>query len=201
MSKMKLLGTTALTALKRVGLGAAILALGTLFTSKPLGWAANISFPPGYTPPATAVYTPSNPTAPASTSAFAMQGLGSYITPITPSGSVDITIQATLTDSATTVGEGIILKLYTIPIPSGGSCPANAANVPGSAVQVGAQVEWATGVTLTTAADLFQPLYIHGVARGLTPGQQYCIDVAAESVTTASAVALTNVTVVLKEIG
>lgn len=187
--------------LRRFGLCAALLSVLALLFSDPAGHGANVSFPSGYIPPATAIYTPANPTAPASTSAFAMQGLGSLLTPITPAANVLVIVTGTLTDSATTVGNGIILKLYYMPIASGGSCPANAASVPGSAVQIGAQTEWATGVTLTTAADLFEPIKIEGVARGLTPGQQYCFDVAAESVTTASNVAITNITVTLVEIG
>ena len=160
-------------------------------------------FPPaGYTPPATVqANVPVAPTAPASTSAYKMQGLGALITPQYPAGQVLAIFQATATDSGTTVGEGILLQAYYGPMSAGTAVPANAAAVPGSAVALGPLVEWATGVTLTTAADLFQPIYVIAVAKGLIPGQQYWFDLAAESVITASVVALTNVSVTLVEIG
>jgi len=162
---------------------------------------ASGSQPYGYITPQTADTSPANPTAPASTSAYKMQGLGALITPSTPSGSVLAIISGTLTDSATTVGEGINLQLYYGPIVSGTAPPANAAAIPASAVALGPPMTWASGVTLTTAADLFQPFCLHGMAKGLSPNQQYWFDVAAESVIGASIVAITNAHVTLAEIG
>lgn len=162
---------------------------------------ATIQPPYGYIAPAVAVYTPANPTAPASTSAYKMQGLGSLLTPVTPAANVLVQIYATLTDSATTVGEGINLQLWYGPMVNGVAAPANAADIPASGVQLGTTLSWETGVTLTTAADSLIPVTLVGLAKALAPGQQYWFDIAAESITTASDVALTNVTVVLTEIG
>lgn len=160
------------------------------------------SSPPyGYIMPATADTSPANPTAPASTSLYKMQGLAALITPTTPAGNILCIISAVLTDSATTVGEGINLQLYYGPIVSGTAPPANTNSPPNNAVALGPIMSWATGVTLTTQADLLQPIVVHGVAKGLSPGQQYWFDVAAESITTASDVAMTNCHVTLVEIG
>ncbi len=157
--------------------------------------------PFGYITPQTVDNLPANPTAPASTSAFLMQGLAALITPAAPPGNVLAMISAVLTDGATTVGEGISLQLYYGPIVNGVAPPANAGAIPNNAVALGPVMKWATGVTLTTAADLFQPILVHGIAKGLTPGQQYWFDVAAESIIGASQVAMTNVHVSLAEIG
>src|SRR5262249_23164431 len=157
--------------------------------------------PYGYIAPQCVDTSPANPTAPASTSAFKMQGLAALITPSTPVANVLALVSGTLTDAAVTVGEGIILQLYYGPVVSGVSPPTNAAAIPNNAVTLGPQMEWATGVTLTTAADSFAPFCMHGVAKGLTPGQQYWFDVAAESVIGASQVAITNPHVTLVEIG
>ena len=157
--------------------------------------------PFGYIVGQTADTSPANPTAPANTTAYFMQGLGALLTPTTPSGQVLVLISGTLTDSATTVGEGIKLQIYYGPMVAGVAAPANAGAIPAAAVPLGPVMIWATGVTLTTAAELFQPFCIHGVAKGLTPNQQYWFDLAAESVTTASDVAITNAHISLAEIG
>lgn len=160
------------------------------------------SQPPfGYIAPQTVDNSPANQTAPSSTSAYKMQGLAALITPSTPACNVLAIISGVLTDSATTVGNGINIQLYYGPVVSGVSPPANAAAIPTNAVAVGPVMSWATGVTLTTAADLLQPIIVHGLVKGLTPGQQYWFDIAAESVTTASNVAITNPHVTLAEIG
>jgi hypothetical protein len=157
--------------------------------------------PYGYITPSVAMTTVAAPTAPASTSVFAMQGLAAIITPATPSGNVLCLISGTLTDAAVTVGEGIILQIYYGPVLSGAAPPANAAAPPNSAVAIGPTQEWATGVTLTTSALLFQPFCIHAVARALVPGQQVWFDLAAKSVTGASQVAITNAAISLVEVG
>lgn len=151
-------------------------------------------------PVAIANAQPTNPTAPASTSAFKLQGLAALITPQTPQANILALISATLTDSATTVGEGINVQIAYGPVVSGVAPPANGAALPAGAVLLGPVRAFATGVTLTTAADLFNPITLHGVAKGLTPGQQYWFDVYAESIIGASVVALTNVQVDLVEI-
>lgn len=155
----------------------------------------------GYIIPAGAVYTPSNPVAPASTSAYKMQGLGMVLTPLTPSPKILIDISTSLTVNATTVGIGINLQLWYGPVMSGIAVPANGGAIPTTAIQLGSTCTYETGVTLTTAADQIFPLDICGMAIGLTPGQQYWFDLAAESITTASACALTSINGVLVEIG
>ena len=160
-----------------------------------------ISPPYGYITPSVAATTPANPTAPASTSAYKMQGLGGLITPATPAANILALISATLTDAATTVGEGINMQLYYGPMVAGVAAPANGAAIPAAGVSLGPVMTWASGVTLTTAADSFIPVTLQGIAKGLIPGQQYWFDVAAESVIGASQVAMTNVNVSLIEIG
>ena len=157
--------------------------------------------PFGYVVPSAAVYTPANPTAPASTSAYKMQGLGMLLTPLTASPKILANISATLTVSATTVGVGINMQMWYGPVQSGVAVPANGAAIPTSALQLGTTSTYETGVTLTTAADQFFPLDLMGLAIGLTAGQQYWFDIAAESITTASACALTQINGVLVEIG
>jgi peptidoglycan hydrolase-like protein with peptidoglycan-binding domain len=156
--------------------------------------------PYGYVPPATVTTLPANPTAPASTSAYKMQGLAQLITPAAPSANVLAIFMATLTDSATTVGEGINMQVWYGPVVSGVAPPANGAAIPQGATQLCATFSWESGVTLTTAADSLIPVTLAGLAKGLTSGQQYWFDIAAESITTASDVALTNVTAILAEI-
>ena len=155
----------------------------------------------GYIIPSSATYSPANPTAPASTSAYKMQGLSMLITPATPSGKIFANINATLAVNATTVGIGINLQLWYGPVISGVAPPANAAAIPAGAAQLGPTTTYETGVTLTTAADSMIPIDLMGLAVGLTPGQQYWFDLAAESITTASACQLTQVSGVLVEIG
>lgn len=153
----------------------------------------------GYQAGAIALAQPAGPTAPASTSAYKMQGLAATFTP-NVSGNVVAIFTATVNASATTVGNGINLQPYVGQIVGSNVAPANAAAIPGNANQIGNTVTFATGVTLTTAADLFQPITVIGLAKALIPGQQYWFDLAAESVTTASDNALVNVTVILFEV-
>jgi hypothetical protein len=155
---------------------------------------------PGYVPPALAETSPANPTAPASTAAYKMQGLGALITPATFNPNILALIQATINAAATTVGNGINLQLWYGPMVAGVAAPANGAAIPAAAVQLGTTKTFATGVTLTTAADLFSPVMIAGIAKGLVQGQQYWFDIAAESVTTISDNALINVDVILVEV-
>jgi hypothetical protein len=130
-----------------------------------------------------------------------MQGLSMLITPAAPTGKIICNIGATLAVNATTVGIGINLQLWFGPVVSGIAPPANAAAIPAGALQLGPTTSYETGVTLTTAADQLFPIDLMGLATGLTPGQQYWFDIAAESITTASACQLTQVNGVLFEMG
>lgn len=162
-----------------------------------------MSFPnnvPNYVPPALAETSPANPTAPASTSAYKMQGLGALITPATGAPNVLAIIQGVINASATTVGNGVNLQLWYGPMVAGVAAPANGAAIPAAGIQLGTTKTWATGVTLTTAADSFIPFSIAGLAKGLVQGQQYWFDLAAESVTTISDNAIINADVLLTEI-
>lgn len=158
------------------------------------------ALPYGYIVPSTAIYNPVSPTAPASTSAYKMQGLSMLLTPVTPSGKVCINIGATIITSAVTNGHGINLQLWYGPVVSGVAPPANAAAIPNGALQLGVTSTYETGVTLTTAANFMLPIDIMGIATGLTPNQQYWFDIAAESVGTASEYSLSQVNGVLFEI-
>lgn len=155
--------------------------------------------PASYWAPSSANYSPSNPTAPASTAAYKMQGLAGLITPATPAGVVVCLISAQLIVTQTTVNTGINLQLYYGLMQNGVAAPANAASIPSNANALGPIRTWTTGVTLTTAADAITPITLHGVVQGLTPGAQYWFDVAAESVQTASACQLINPVITLFE--
>ena len=130
---------------------------------------------------------PSNPTAPASTSTYAMQGLAGTITP-KHSGSVRITICATITNSSGTAGDGILFQISD----GTGTAPANAASLTGT--QVGQPMEYVNAAALT-AADVQVPACTTAVITGLAIGTARWIDLAAKSVGTVSVTALTNVSV------
>lgn len=156
--------------------------------------------PIGYVPPACAATQPANPTAPASTSAAKMQGLAAVITPQLPAGNVLCIINALMTAAANTIAYGLVAQLYCGPVTSGVAPPANAGAIPASAVALGQSKTKENAVAWTTAADYSDPWTFVGLARGLTPGQQYWFDVALTSLGTASDNALTNVDVWLMEI-
>lgn len=155
-----------------------------------------------YTPPAVAVTTPANPTAPASTSAYKLQGLGGLITPQKAGGNVLAIVMGTMNASAaTTAGNGMNMQLAYGPVVNGVAPPANTALLPAGAVLVGNPVAAGAGTTLTAVGDYFCPVTLAAIVKGLTPGQQYWFDVYAESITTASDNALINITMSLIEIG
>ena len=137
-----------------------------------------------------------NPTAPASTSAFKMQGLGVLFTPVR-TGMVFCKISAHVvaTTTTTTVGSGIIVQGMYGAIVSGTAPPANASAPLGSAVTFTAARNWASGVTFTTTEDAYEPIEVAGVIPGLQIGQQYWFDLQAESLVTASLFGLANVQV------
>lgn len=159
------------------------------------------SQPYGYIVPAVAQYNPASPVAPSSTAAYKMQGLGMVITPVTPSPKILANISTTLIVTATTVSIGINLQLWYGPVMSGIAVPVNGGAIPATAFQLGTTMTWENGVTLTTAASLMMPVDITGIAMSLVPNQQYWFDIAAESITTASACQLTQINGILQEIG
>ena len=105
-----------------------------------------------YIKPAVVTTAPgTNPTAPASTSAYKMQGIGACITPQSPAGVVLAIFHGTLNAAATTVGNGIATQIWYGPVVSGTAIPANAGAIPSTAIQLGTTQQFATGVTLTNA--------------------------------------------------
>lgn len=135
-----------------------------------------------------------SPTAPASTSAYAMQGLAGAITP-SKTGVVLVTISGTVVaPTGTTVNNGI---LYQISYGTG-SAPANAGTLAGT--QVGAVGQYTSAVAPTAAADVHVPFSTSVVVTGLTVGTAYWIDLAAKSVTTASQMGLSAVSISIIEL-
>jgi hypothetical protein len=144
------------------------------------------------TPKGTGQTAVSAPTAPASTSAYAMQGLAGSIKPTT-TGSVLIIISGTVVSpSGTAAGNGIKYQISY----GTGTAPANAATLTGT--QVGTVQEYTNPATVT-AADVNQPFSHAVVITGLTAGTTYWIDEAAESVATVSDMGLANVSVTAVE--
>lgn len=126
-----------------------------------------------------------NPTASGSTSAYTMQGLAGSITP-TKSGNVLITVCGTIITSSGTIDLGVKYQISY----GTGTAPSNGASLTGT--QVGIVQEYTIPVAIT-AADLHTPFSISVVVPGLTVGSTYWIDLAAEAVTSASAVGFSNV--------
>jgi hypothetical protein len=130
------------------------------------------------------------PTAPASTSAFAMQGLSNGVSVITPAttGNVHVTAWGTITTTSGAVAaDGIIHQLYY----GMGNGPANAAAIPSGSSPLCVQQEW-----LASAAGVTdKPFSLSCVVGSLVPGTSYWFDLAAESVGHVSVTGLSNVTV------
>lgn len=138
-------------------------------------------------PSAASQSSPANPTAPASTAAYKMQGLAGSITPIR-TGTVQVTISGTVLCSTVTAGDGIAWQLSY----GTGAAPANAANLTGT--QVGTPQEYTNPGTVT-AADVHIPFSVQAVITGLTTGTAYWIDLAAKSIGTVSSGNLSAVSV------
>ena len=139
---------------------------------------------------------PSNPTAPASTGAYKMQGLGAsaVITP-TRSGKIIVTFSGTVISPAgTAAGNGLGYQISY----GTGTAPANAAALTGT--QVGTIQSWVNPTTVV-AADVFVPFSTTAIITGLTVGTTYWLDLAAESVGTASDMGLSTVSVSAAEFG
>lgn len=142
---------------------------------------------PFFGPPAVTQSSAASPTAPASTSAYKMQGLAGTITPLV-SGTVAIDVCGTLAASSTTINDGINLQISI----GSGSAPSNAGTLAGT--QIGQIVTYTNPATVT-AADVHVPFCHSAIATGLSVGTAYWIDEAAESVTSASDTKLTAVNI------
>jgi hypothetical protein len=135
----------------------------------------------------------SAPTAPASTSVYAMQGLAASIRPVV-TGTVMITISGTVVSPAgTAAGNGIAYQISY----GTGTAPTNAAALTGT--QPGT-VQTYTNPTTVVAADVNIPFSHSVIVTGLTINTFYWIDEAAESVATVSDMGLANVSVSVREI-
>lgn len=144
-------------------------------------------------PPATPAYGSKNITsaitAPNSTSAFKMQGLSGSITP-EASGDILVIISGTvIANTGTTATHG---AKYQISYGTG-TAPGSNATLAGT--QVGAIGEYRNGFALSADTDLNFPFSIAATITGLTPGTAYWLDLAAESVTTASDIGFANVNI------
>ena len=137
--------------------------------------------------------TVSAPTAPASTSAYKMQGLAGTITPAT-SGNVTITISGTIiSPTGALAGDGISYQLSE----GISTAPSNGAALTGT--QIGVPQAASLEVAATAAADVSIPFSLSYRVTGLTVGTPVWIDLAAKSLTTASDIGLSNVSIVAIE--
>jgi len=160
--------------------------LQTLFYSPEHGWAVGPSTTVAATENASYQNVVSAPTAPASTSAYAMQGLAGGVTP-SNSGRVLLLVSGTIVSPVgTTAGLGIDLQLSY----GTGSAPANAAAITGT--QVGAVMAYTNAGTVT-AVDVNVPFSIHAVVSSLTVATSYWFDLAAKSLGTASDMGIANI--------
>jgi hypothetical protein len=150
----------------------------------------------GYNQPssyANSAITVAAPTAPASTSVYAMQGLAGSITPGV-TGNVLVIISGTiLAPAGTTVDNGILYQI------SYGTGVAPTANAVLTGTQVGLPQEFTLFVAATAAADVHVPFSITYLVTGLAIGTTYWVDLAAESVTTISQMGFANVSIVAAE--
>ncbi len=135
---------------------------------------------------------PGNPTAPASTSTYTMQGLAGAITPVV-SGSILVIITGSFHSTTVTAGDGILVQASY----GTSTAPSNAGALAGT--QLGAIIEYANANTVVVA-DSFTPFTVTAVITGLVVGTAYWLDLAAKSVATASSVGAVNVSISAIEI-
>jgi hypothetical protein len=151
-----------------------------------------VLFSPATGEAATNVLVGSAPTAPASTSAFKMQGLAGTITP-QHTGTVLVIVSGTLTSATVTAGDGITYQISY----GTGSAPANAGTLAGT--QAGPIQVYKNPATVT-AADVAVPFSVSTIITGLTLNTAYWLDLAAKSVGTASSGGVGGVSIVAVEI-
>jgi hypothetical protein len=143
-------------------------------------------------PGAVSASQPANPTGPAGTSSFTMQGLGALIKPVV-TGRVLATICGyTFNGSVTTVGDGI---RWTVNYGSG-AAPGNGAGLIGTALTP--QQTFSLSATATTD-DSINPFSLTGLALNLGIGTSYWFDLAAQAVGSTGFV-FGNLQVVLVEV-
>jgi hypothetical protein len=141
--------------------------------------------------------TTANPTPPASTVSFAMQGLCAGVALVVGvySGNLLVTISGTIDDSTSAVvDDGITYQIAW----GTGLGPANAAAATGTVV--GLAQTYTNMVVPTAVADVNQPFSIQSLIKGVKTVASIWADLQAKSVTTASHVGFANVTVTAVEI-
>ena len=143
--------------------------------------------------PATSATTVASPTFPNSTSAYKMQGLAGAVTPGS-TGNVLITISGTINAaSATTVNNGVAYQISY----GTGAAPTNNTSLAGT--QIGIVQKYTSAVAPTAVGDVNVPFSVTYLVTGLTLGTAYWIDLAAESITTASDMGFVNIAIVAIE--
>lgn len=135
---------------------------------------------------------PGNPTAPASTTTYAMQGLAGSITPVR-TGVVLITISGTALASTVTAGDGVAFQVSY----GTGTAPTNAASLAGTQVGTAQSMK---NPTTVIAADVAVPFCIQARVTGLTLLTPYWIDLAAKSLGTVSSGSLSGITISAVEV-
>ena len=137
--------------------------------------------------------TVASPTFPNSTTLFTMQGLAGSFTPVR-SGVVELTISGTVTE----VSSGAVNLGATWKVSYGtGTAPTSNAALTGT--QVGLAQTFTNPAT-ATPGDVHVPFTIQVIVTGLTLGTPIWIDLAAESITTASDCGFQNVIITAGEI-
>ncbi len=142
--------------------------------------------------PAATQAQPANPTAPANTTTFFMQGLAGAITP-TRSGKVLLQISGNFISSSVTAGDGILTQLSY----GTGAAPANGAALAGT--QLGNILKYTNPATVV-AADVDVPFSQQAVITGLALNTAIWLDIAAKSVANVSNVGLANLSVTATEL-
>jgi hypothetical protein len=122
-----------------------------------------------------------------------MQGLAGAVTPGS-TGNVLITISGTINAaSATTVNNGVAYQISY----GTGAAPTNNTSLTGT--QIGIVQKYTSAVAPTAVGDVNVPFSVTYLVTGLTLGTAYWIDLAAESITTASDMGFVNIAIVAIE--
>lgn len=137
---------------------------------------------------------PADPTVPASTVAYAMQGLAGTITP-SVDGDVLVIIAGTVVSPAgTAAGLGISYQLSY----GTGAVPVNGAAITGT--QVGVVQTYTNPAIVAAAADVHVPFSLQSIITGVVAGTPYWLDLAAISLVTASDMGLASIVVTALEL-
>lgn len=132
---------------------------------------------------------PGNPTPPASTVSFTMQGLAGTLTPLS-SGTVLLIISGTVIGVAGVAADtGIQYRIAY----GTGAAPANGAAAVGTVV--GPAQKYTNPTIATVAGDVNVPFSIQALITGLVAGTAYWLDLQASSILTASDMQLSLISI------